>query len=271
VFGKRKIAPAATDQAPPPEQKPAAIEPLSEVMSAGPLTRLDGFPWREDPAADACSAALTHIMLTLPELVSVDGRIHAETYLAAAGAVAGFAAQQSLLANLDAARAQQMKRARTPQGEVFWFGSPLIDALVGPVREDYPKCVWRWASVSARAAGMTTNPDAADMFARVTATLGTHQDGMPAVGYEHQPHVPTRALLERAWPTMLAIFEGRADPEAETRRRVPVAWWGAIAAQAVRRPMSDVMDVLPPEVALTIVMETAIYASKLDASKIPRE
>jgi hypothetical protein len=36
-----------------------------------------------------------------------------------------------------------------------------------------------------------------------------------------------------------------------------------VAAYAIARPIIDVKDVLEPSIALTILMESAIYASKL--------
>jgi hypothetical protein len=44
---------------------------------------------------------------------------------------------------------------------------------------------------------------------------------------------------------------------------VPPNWWCAVAASATSRPIIDVKGVLDPAIALTILMESAIYASKL--------
>ena len=56
-----------------------------------------------------------------------------------------------------------------------------------------------------------------------------------------------------------------ADVDATHRRfgPVPPQWWCAVAAYATARPIIDVVDVLDPATALTILMELAIYGSKL--------
>ena len=44
---------------------------------------------------------------------------------------------------------------------------------------------------------------------------------------------------------------------------VPPKWWCAITAYATARPIIEVKDVLDPAIALTILIESAIYGSKL--------
>src|SRR5215470_7347370 len=63
-----------------------------------------GFPWSDDrDSVVACNLAAGNLANNLPRRLTHDGRIHAETYIAAVGAIAGFAAQCSLLATADAA------------------------------------------------------------------------------------------------------------------------------------------------------------------------
>jgi hypothetical protein len=63
-------------------------------------------------------------------------------------------------------------------------------------------------------------------------------------------------------------FSGKLSGAGRDYPAAPVAWWSAIAAQASSRPIQDVKNVLAPDIALTLLMESAIYCSKLDQSKI---
>ena len=50
---------------------------------------------------------------------------------------------------------------------------------------------------------------------------------------------------------------------------VPVEWWSAIAAQASNQLIRDMKkDKLPPHVAVTLLIDAAIYCSKLDQAII---
>jgi hypothetical protein len=63
-------------------------------------------------------------------------------------------------------------------------------------------------------------------------------------------------------------FSGQFPGSSHDYPAAPVAWWPAIAGQASSRPIQDVKNVLPPGIALTLLMESAIYCSKLDASTL---
>lgn len=57
------------------------------------------FPWMNDGENFiGCNYAFADLINNLPRLLTIEGKIHAETFVAACGAIAGFAAQQTLLA-----------------------------------------------------------------------------------------------------------------------------------------------------------------------------
>jgi hypothetical protein len=110
---------------------------------------------------------------------------------------------------------------------------------------------------------LTRLPGTDEMFAHVSQSLGGPLEGRPSTGPACQPMVPVRQLLAFCWPHVARLFEADFD---DTHRRfgpVPPNWWCAVAASATSRPIIDVKDVLDPAIALTILMESAIYASKL--------
>ena len=59
---------------------------------------INRFPWSGTPAFAECNFAFGHLVQNLPRRLTVDGRVHAETYISAVGAIAGYAAQRTLFA-----------------------------------------------------------------------------------------------------------------------------------------------------------------------------
>jgi hypothetical protein len=57
--------------------------------------QIEALPWKNDVTNyTGCNFAYADLTMHLPRLLTVDGRLHAETFVAASGAIAGFAAQR---------------------------------------------------------------------------------------------------------------------------------------------------------------------------------
>jgi hypothetical protein len=253
MFGKRKRPPAQ-----PPQESgdgPGSPGPGSTSSAAR-------FPWADDPAGTACNLAVGNLANNLVSWLEREGRVHAETYVAASGAIAGYAAQQSLSTQDSAVPLQVVT---TASGEKYLFGDPLNDMFFARTEAETTGRVWPRAAGAAMSLGLPLSrlPSTDDMFGHVSQSLGGPLEGRPSTGPEHQPIVPVRQLLALCWPHVARLFEADFD---DTHRRfgpVPPHWWCAVAASATSRPIIDVKDVLEPAIALTILMESAIYASKL--------
>lgn len=226
------------------------------------------FPWEGDRDDVACNLALAHLVGNLPRHLTVEGRVHAETYVAAVGAIAGFAAQRTLFETLGPGAT--MQAATTKDGNRYWFGDALNDMLVPRAESDAGTKVWSIAAGAAASAGLpiAKMPDERKMFAHVASALGGEKEGLPSVAPKHHPQLPGRTLLKTVWPLALICFSGKFPGTDHEYGMAPRKWWSAIAARASGRPIFDVKEVLPPDIALTILMETAIYASKLDRGTI---
>src|SRR5215472_6441508 len=116
-------------------------------------TRAAALPWKETPDEVACNFALGHLYPNLRGRLTVDGRVHAETYISAVGAIAGYAAQRTLFARLSGTGAT-LHRARVASGEEYWFGDPLNDMLVPKTETEANSCVWSLAAGGAVSAGL---------------------------------------------------------------------------------------------------------------------
>jgi hypothetical protein len=263
MFGKRN-RPAEAVLPPPVSDSdfdagaPAAAPPASPPDH-------DGFPWERDPARVACNLAAGNLANNLAAFVAHDGQVHAETYVAAAGAIAGNAAQRSLMAQHGATLSPELQVLTTTAGERYLLGDPLNAMLFAQSEADANGRVWPRAAGTAMRAGLPLAqlPNTDDMFRFIADNLGGPQEGCFSTGRQHQPLMPVRELLKLTWPPTERLLKGDVDEMHRRFGPVPVKWWGAVTAYATARPILDVKDVLPPAVALTILMEAAIYASKL--------
>ena len=87
---------------------------------------------------------------------------------------------------------------------------------------------------------------------------------------EHYPIMPFGELLLIVWPLALMCFTGRFPGAAREFGVAGIQNWPAISARAANTFIQKVKGVLDPAMALTIVMESAIYASRLDPEPIDK-
>jgi hypothetical protein len=253
---------AAIASGPPPVASASPASPDRSWASCN-LAPVDGkvFPWAGDPQAfGACNVASANLANGLLSWVTRGGQVHADTYVATAGVIAGYAAQQSLRELDPSARLDVIS---TSSGEQFLSGEPLDAMLLAKTEAEACGRVWPRAAGAAAHAGMLMSriPNVDDMFRHVAQSLGGPSEGLPSTGPKHQPLVPARQLLALAWPLVMQLFEA-VDSERGWGP-VPLKWRGAVAAYVTARPILDVRDVLDPAIGLTILMESAIYGSKL--------
>lgn len=227
-------------------------------------------PWKNSPDEMECNFALGHLLMNLQHRLQVDARVHAETYISAIGAIAGYAAQRTLFATTTPVVGRDIHRITTTSGEQFWYGDALNHMLLPQTDADGNHCVWSLAAGGALGAGLPLQqmPSVEALFKHVTGTIGSADEGRSSVPAQHQAHLAARDLLKVVWPVARACFSGSIPGASREYGAAPVAWWSAIAAQSTNRPIQDVKAVLPPDIALTLLMESAIYCSKLDQSSI---
>jgi hypothetical protein len=252
MFGKRNRP------EPPPQRAPASGGP----GSGGPAAPSGEppMPWHGDSSLIACNLAAGNLANNLAAWVAHEGRVHAETYVAVSGAIAGYAAQHTLkVLNPDA----PLQVVKVTSGETFLFGDPLNDMLFARTEAEASGRVWPRAASAAMSVGLplSRTPPLDDMFRHVTQCIGGPMEGRPST--EQQPVAPVRQLLALFWPKVARVLAGDLDNLDRRFGPVPPQWWCAVTAFAVSRPVIDVKDVLDPAITLRILMESAIYASKL--------
>src|SRR5262245_20725794 len=192
MFGKRKTPPDKARQG-------------AGATVGGDGGSSDGiiFPWQDDPAAIACNLACGSLGQSLMNWVKQpDGRVHAETYVAVAGAIAGYAAQQTVVA-----QGQPLNRVATKSGAEYLFGDALNAMLVPSAGVDPHGFVWSLVARSAVAAGLPQSdvPNLEAIFAHVAKSLGGPLEGRPSTGQDHQPAAPVYELLKTFWRPALNV------------------------------------------------------------------
>jgi hypothetical protein len=258
MFGKRN-RPVQAEQPPRGAGDPGGGS-TGGGSSGGTPPGENEFPWPRDQSWVACNLAAGNLANNLASWVEHEGRVHAETYVATSGAIAGYAAQATLKAKDPSAPLQTVT---TSSGADYLFGDALNDMLFANTAVEAGGRVWPRAVAAAMKAGLSRIPNVDDMFQHVAKSLGGPLEGRPSTGADHQPLVPARQLLVLYWPGVMRLFSAAFDDVHRRFGPVPPASWQAVTAYAVSRPILDVKDVLDPAIALTILMESAIYASKL--------
>lgn len=218
----------------------------------------------------------------LPQILAIDGRLHAETFIAANGAIAGFAAQQTLLAQkpnlsietLSESSAQDgLFIVRSPRGNRYFYGDPLKTMVF--CKERTPTLItarlWEWAVQGAIDAGLDKSeiPDTLTMWENVNHSIQDDLDGMPSVPKKHWPHLAPAQLLKQLWPIAKQLLVGKGSGAKAPPGIVVVEprWWPTITRAATSAAIREVKTVLHPRMALLIAMETAIFTLKVDPTK----
>jgi hypothetical protein len=158
---------------------------------------------------------------------------------------------------------------QTTSGDLFLFGEAVDQALLPQFNGDADK-LWPLAAGGAITAGLDPDrlPPAPRMFEHVATMLGSPGEGLPSVGNTGLV-LPTKELLKAVWPFALMCFDGQISGKAlNPPIVVSQRWRPIIAAIAASRLIGETAQVLPPLAGFTIVMESAIYASKLPPSVI---
>jgi len=239
-----------------------------------------GLPWRNLPEGGGCNMAVGELIHNLPRfLQDKDGRTHVETLLAAAGVIAGYAAQVSFWIQ----RAEgglpadgPIAEATTKDGRIFLFGDAINNMLVPSSPEENRWKLWTIAAGNTVASGIpeTLLPDLGRMFSAVAAQIGGEEEGFPRFDGSYRPRYPAGVLLIGLWPRVKSILRqngtalgtgpGKLGP-------VPERLWYTVTAYAAGTLIAKTAKIVPPDICLAIVMQMAIYGSKLGWQAIDPE
>ncbi len=229
------------------------------------------FPWADQDDEIGCNLAFAHLVQNLPRvLADQNGRVHAETLMTAAGAIAGFAAHVSLVSDpaamAAATKAGTLSNVTLVDGRELLFGDALNAMLLAGEDRFAPARVWNTLAGTAisRGASESDLPNLDEMFGYVSRMLGDEREGWPSTAADHQPQLSAREAIRAAGPFAVQCLNGKIDRIAtEQGFAAKETSWVAVTAQAAAALLNQAAGVLRPEIAARLAMEAAIYSSKL--------
>lgn len=248
-------------------------------LKAATGTPGNNFPWAGQADEIACNLAFGNLIRQLPPRITQDGKLHAPTLMAAVGAVAGVCAQVSLMSDAEriqkAQKDEKILEAKLKDGRTFLFGDALNEMLYS-VRDPVlaRSRVWNMMVSAALSKGLKPEqiPNVPAMFKHVSESFGTDKEGRPSVAENAQPMLPVRELLKVVGPISFAALAGELDkPKTAEIGRANRKSWVAITAQAAGNMLLNASRIMPPELCLSVAMESAIYASKMRANAPEQE
>jgi len=286
-WGKKKkkkpaeAPPAKPAAAPPPAPAAAPAQPVAAATPAAPRPRA---PWGREGeiAANQAIANLANFLLTA---LKVERGIHAETLLVAIGGLAGYSAIHAVFeAYIKPGRAQigdsqaastgkAIVEVKTQDGQTYYFGdltNSFLVAAAGPASR--PFFVWGYLAGIAMNAGVPAAelPDINEMFQRAASTVGSPEFGIPRAPENLKPMMTPRQAVELLWPPVRALL-ARTDGPGAGGRGVDVEHWPIVCAIVAQQLIGRTKGVLDMKVAVRLVMESAIFMSKVDPRSVPQE
>lgn len=179
--------------------------------------------------------------------------VHVESLLCALGALAGYSCQANL-------RAQALEKGvpetavftvvDTADGKKYFFGDPLNKVLA-----ESQYSVWSLAAGAAQQNGCSSLPDIAEIFGHVSKTVGGVEFGIPRIPDGHRPGDTPINYVKALWPKLLPTMKQFCQKPSE---------WPILFGLAVQETLDMSKGVIAPDLALKIIMESAIPMSKVD-------
>jgi hypothetical protein len=264
IFGKKGVTP------PPPPSPPAG--------GAGGERSPARMPWKDTPDETAANFAYTHLVKNLPVRLEADGRVHAETLLAASGAICGYACQHAALERVRHGAptgGDRLMAITCGNGQRYLMGDMLNELFFNGPGDPHAK-LWPLLSGTAAGNGLAPagQPTSAEIFSPIAASLGEPHEGRISVDDRHQPAVPVAPLLRAVWPLAMLCLTGEIMKDSALIRgsgrsfAAPVALWPAVTAWAAVQHFGQALGVLDARTAMLIVMQSASFGSKLPRDRI---
>ena len=226
-------------------------------------------PWAGWPDEIGCNLAAGHLVRNIQVPITHEGRVQVETLMTAAGAIAGWGAQQSLIAHADAlshyVEAGQLHLMHMKDGRQMMFGDAINEMLVGSDPVTAQRCVWNHLVGAAFSQGLTQVelPDLQEMFAHVARECGGPREGFPSTSPQHQPLGSAGEVLTRVLPLARDCLTGEISEISKARNfRAELTSYQIVTAWSAGQVLCQCCQVIEPKTALIIAMEAAIYASK---------
>jgi hypothetical protein len=197
--------------------------------------------------------------------------VHLESVLSALAALAGYAAQVAalrLIKDGDPAARQfpQVHEIKTKDGQAFLMIELANQLVAAPGGPDKLTILTLIANAAMRA-GSKQLPDMTAIMKRNAAHFGSPDYPPLSVDPRHFPRQNALLALRQWWPVVVGVFSA-----VELRDIHPMYWMFTLANET-GKVIEEGKDILNPDVAMTLVMETAVAMSKVTgiSSEFPKQ
>ncbi|WP_394760608.1 hypothetical protein [Phenylobacterium sp.] len=239
-----------------------------QSSAPGPAAKPDlRFPWEPESVnrANLVTASLRQLLLERAP------RRAPQTLLIAAGALAGFAAQNAALeqgelltARRDLVAPESLMLRQGPGGERYLLGRWVNAPLLLGYGHGFP--LQRFVIQAAAAAGVARNqfPDYWDLERKVAKGAASGALGRlePAEGRERLAR--PQDVLQAIWLPARRMLTAPMPLELADEPPISAAHWPTALSLVAARLIAVVADAVGPGLAADLVMEAALIASKLD-------
>lgn len=246
-------------------------------MSSASPARQERFPWEPESVNRANLVTAAVRQLLLQKIPATD--VRAQSLLVAAGALAGFAAQNSALeqgelltARRDLVAPQSLMLRQGKDGQRFLAGRWINAALLLGYGHAFP--LQRFVVQAASQAG-AKRTDFADYWEQERKVAKGAADGEGGFGRleaseGRAPLARPQDLLRVLWPTTRRVIIAPMPLELGDEPPLPEAHWSSILGVVAARLIAQTAQIVPPKLSAGLVMEGAIIASKLDPDLVDR-
>ncbi len=186
--------------------------------------------------------------------MSTDRGIHLESLLSALGALAGYACQISVREDFVVRQGRAENDVfivvQSKQNSVTYYFGDLLNRPLAESRYS----VWSLVSGATQKLGAKELIDLHDVFKHVTDTLGAENFGIPRVAAEHRAKETPINYVSFLWPQLFPLAQNFCKTPSD---------WPIIFGIAIQEILFASKDLIDPQVALRIVMESAVPMSKI--------
>jgi hypothetical protein len=258
-----------------------------------------GYPWAGTDDEIAINLAIGSLRDSLIKWLTTERGVHAETLIVATGAIAGFAAINAVrerVNNRDVPVPAGFNKsmpddefynylresglilmaAAKTDGAHYFFGD-LINGYLIEQSTTVNHSLFAILSAAAMQAGVKPSdlPDMKPIFHRVSSVVGKGGDyGVLDLPKGLEPQLTPREALDKFWPRVKFIFErtdGQGVVEPAIGRNVKPEYWPFVTALVARQILLMTKDTVRPRDALALMMESAIWMSKVDPKTVPQD
>ncbi len=241
----------------------------TQVSASAPPNTL---PWPATANADASTTMqLLSFMLQaelrqphtgMPDLPQITA--HPPTMMAAIGAMAGYAAQYAAAAALHAGKKRQhndLIKVGCADGSVLYYGDEINRHLILDPRGQYALAGFLAGAVINQGFGKADLADQGEILRHISEVACKPEYDIVRAPADHAPLWNVSQILKTLWPKAHAILQHRLTPPT-VQRPMDVQHWPVAAAIVAQQYIGLAHDLIPPPVAMAIILEAALKASK---------